>query len=72
MTAARRRSSGPMRPCCMISEILEETGIDRPQLQALRRQILEGIILLCRWQLDRMERSRGPEPRRRPRRISVE
>ena len=46
--------------CCLISEMLEETGIDREQLRRLRRQVLEGTILFCQWQLERMERTRTP------------
>jgi hypothetical protein len=58
----------------MISEILEEAGIDRERLRQIRRQVLEGVILMCQWQLQRMEE---PETRRRsssrkPRRVVVE
>jgi len=53
--------SGPSAPkaCCMVSEILEEAGLDREKARALRRQVLEGLILLCRWQLERMD---APSP----------
>ncbi len=62
-----------LRPCCMISEILEEAGIDREKARLLRRQVLEGLILLCQWQLQRMERTEAPAPRRRrPREVPVE
>jgi hypothetical protein len=47
------------KPCCLVSEFLEEVGLDRAKARALRRQVLEGVIMLCRWQLERMER---PEP----------
>jgi hypothetical protein len=40
----------------MVSEILEEAGIDRERARRIRRQVLEGIILLCQWQLERMDR----------------
>ena len=57
----------------MISEILEEAGIDRARMRQIRRQVLEGVILMCQWQLQRME---GAETRRRspraPRRVVVE
>jgi hypothetical protein len=57
----------------MISEILEEAGIDRERARRIRRQVLEGIIFLCQWQLQRMEepRSKG-SGRPRARRIVVE
>lgn len=56
MSRHRRSTGGPMRPCCMVSEILEEAGIDRERARRIRRQVLEGIILLCQWQLERMDR----------------
>ena len=53
--------------------MLEEAGLDRAKARALRRQVLEGLILLCRWQLERMdEPSAAPEPRRRSRKVTVE
>ena len=56
---------GPaMRACCMLSEILEEAGLDRQKARQLRRQLLEGMILLCRWQLERME-EKSPQPRKK-------
>jgi hypothetical protein len=48
------------RACCLISEILEEAGFDRQKARQLRRQVLEGMILLCRWQLERMDASAAP------------
>jgi hypothetical protein len=61
------------RPCCLVSELLEEAGLDREKIRTLRRQVLEGVIMLCRWQLERMER---PEPppggsRNRAKKVSV-
>jgi hypothetical protein len=57
----------------MVSEMLEEMGIDRAKARALRRQVLEGLILMCQWQLQRME-ERQPRrpPGRRARKIDVE
>jgi len=57
----------------MVSELLEEAGIDRDRLQQVRRQVLEGVILLCQWQLERMEAPR-PKARssRKPRKVVVE
>jgi len=54
------------KACCMISEFLEETGIDRAQLRKARRQVLEGIVLLCQWQLQRL-RDDPPPAAARPR-----
>lgn len=64
------------KACCMVSELLEESGVDREKLRLAKRQILEGVILLCRWQLERMEEAPAAEPAskkpRRSRRIVVE
>jgi hypothetical protein len=59
---ARRSRAESRKPCCMISEILEDAGIDRERLQQIRRQVLEGIILMCQWQLERMD---APPPKER-------
>jgi hypothetical protein len=45
----------------MVSELLQETGIHREHLQQARRQVLEGIVLLCQWQLHRMNAASGAE-----------
>lgn len=68
------RASGPRRACCLISEILEEAGLDREKARRLRRQLLEGVILLCRWQLERMPAEAEKPPRRasQPRKIKIE
>ena len=58
MSREKRGPGEPKKACCMVSEILEEAGIDRERARQIRRQVLEGIILLCQWQLERMER--GP------------
>jgi hypothetical protein len=73
VSRGRRTPSEPRKPCCIISEILEDAGIDRDRLQQIRRQVLEGIILMCQWQLERMEApppKRGPS--RKPRKVEVE
>ena len=44
------------KACCLVSELLEETGIDRETVRSVRRQVLQGLMMLCQWQLDRMER----------------
>jgi hypothetical protein len=51
----------------MISELLEEAGVDRDKLRALRRQVLQGIVLLCQWQLDRLDRAEADAARTRGR-----
>jgi hypothetical protein len=61
----------------MISELLEEAGVDREQLRRARRQVLEGVILLCQWQLSRMDEARPgssdrPRSGRPGRKITVE
>ncbi len=71
MTRQRRRAQPPMKACCFVSEILEEAGIDRARARQIRRQVLEGIILLCQWQLQRMDQDR-PAPAQAPRVRKVE
>jgi hypothetical protein len=60
----------------MVSELLEEIGVDREQVRKARRQVLEGVILMCQWQLSRMQQQQaaepGPKRPRRGRRIDVE
>jgi hypothetical protein len=73
-----KKAGGPRNACCMVSELLLEAGIDRESVRRVRRQVLEGVILLCRWQLERMERGRERtgertgEPAAKGRRIRVE
>jgi len=68
-----RASKGPRKACCLISEVLEEAGLDREKARRFRRQILEGTILLCRWQLERMDRSEAAgRSGTRARRVNVE
>jgi hypothetical protein len=64
---------GRRKACCLVSEVLEEAGLDRRKARQLKRQVLEGLILLCRWQLERMEpESAGPRRPRGPRKVAVE
>jgi hypothetical protein len=56
----------------MISEILEEAGLDRERARALRRQLLEGVILLCRWQLERMEPPAAKAAGGKARKVTIE
>lgn len=68
MARAERRT----KPCCMISEILQEAGLDREKARQIRRQILEGVVLLCQWQLQRLEESQPPKRPRGPRKVTLE
>jgi len=61
------------KACCLVSEMLEEAGLDRRKARALKRQVLEGMILLCRWQLERMgPDTDAPRTRRAARKVAVE
>jgi hypothetical protein len=56
----------------MLSEILEEAGLDRKRARQIRKQVLEGVILLCQWQLERMNEERSPANGRKARKVTVE
>ena len=71
MTRQKPKAQPPLKACCLVSEILEEAGIDRARARQIRRQVLEGIILLCQWQLQRMGQDR-PAPAQAPRVRKVE
>jgi len=63
----------PRKTCCLVSEMLAEAGLDREKARKLRRQILEGIVLLCQWQLERMRSDAVPPPTsRKARKVSVD
>ena len=69
-----KEAAGGKKACCLVSEVLEEAGLDREKARRLRRQVLEGIILLCRWQLERMEENE-PAPEtgpRKARKVTIE
>jgi len=73
VTREKRAPGDQKKPCCMVSEILEEAGIDRERARQIRHQVLEGIILMCQWQLQRMEQDRKAQaPGRRGRKVEVE
>lgn len=69
--AARKPSPPPRKACCMVSEMLEEMGLDRARTRELRRQLLQGMIVMCQWQLERMEGT-PRSGRRRARRVEVD
>jgi hypothetical protein len=61
------------KACCLVSEILEEAGLDRTHIRALRRQVLQGLMMFCQWQLERMDRPRPSGGRGRgARKVTVE
>lgn len=60
------------RACCLVSEMLEEAGLDRRKARQLRRQLLEGMILLCRWQLERIDSPAPPPSRKGARKVDVQ
>ena len=73
MSREKRAAGAPRKACCLVSEILEEAGIDRARARQIRRQVLEGIVLMCQWQLQRMDEDRPPvSPKSRGRRVDVE
>ena len=73
MSQGKRATRAPRKPCCMVSELLEEAGIDRERVRRIRRQVLEGIVLACQWQLQRMEPDQpAPAAARRGRKVEVE
>ena len=72
-----RAAEGSKKACCMVSEILEEAGLDRERVRQIRRQLLEGVVLMCQWQLQRMHKDEpSGEPAaargRRGRKIRIE
>jgi hypothetical protein len=67
-----RAESDRKKACCLVSEMLEETGLDRETARRLRRQVLEGIVMLCEWQLERMDHSGRPASPGKARKVTVE
>jgi hypothetical protein len=64
----------PRKACCLVSEVLEEVGLDRKKARQLRRQVLEGMMLLCQWQLQRLAETEAaePPPPKRGRKVAVQ
>jgi hypothetical protein len=58
----------------LISEILEDAGLDRAKAREIRRQLLQGIMLFCRWQLERLDAAEPPPRpmRRKPRKVTLD
>lgn len=62
------------KACCLVSELLEETGLDRDTVREAKRQVLQGLVVLCQWQLERMERPAGTasDEGRRARKVTLD
>lgn len=58
------------KACCLVSEMLEEMGLDARKAREIRRQTLLGLMTFCQWQLARIDaesRAEGrPGARARP------
>ena len=67
-----RAEGSPRKACCLVSEILEEAGLDRERVRKVRRQVLEGIVVLCQWQLARMDGEPASRERKKARKVTVE
>lgn len=64
------------KTCCLVSEVLEEMGLDSKKAREIRRQALLGLMTFCQWQLARMDerpdRGTSERPRKaRGRRVRV-
>jgi len=44
-----------LKACCLVSEMLEEMGLDSRKAREIRRQTLLGLMTFCQWQLARMD-----------------
>jgi hypothetical protein len=62
--ASRSRSS---KPCCLVSEVLEEMGLNSKKAREIRRQTLLGLMTFCQWQLSRMDEASDRRASDRPR-----
>jgi hypothetical protein len=49
------RSAGSLKACCLISQMLEEMGLDSRKARQIRRQTLLGLMTFCQWQLSRID-----------------
>ncbi|MEO8359467.1 MAG: hypothetical protein ABI672_05500 [Vicinamibacteria bacterium] len=63
------------KACCLISEMLEEMGLNSRKARQAKRQALLGIMTFCQWQISRMDEAAETEPaeprRRRGGRVKV-
>ena len=60
----QRRS---LKACCLVSEMLEEMGLDSRKAREIRRQTLLGLMTFCQWQLARMDEASAAETTNEPR-----
>lgn len=51
-----------LKACCLVSEMLEEMGLDSSKAREIRRQTLLGLMTFCQWQLARMDEAAPAEP----------
>ena len=59
--------SRSLKPCCLVSGMLAEMGLDSRKAREIRRQTLIGLMTFCQWQLARMDDEPGREPPPDPR-----
>lgn len=63
------RTAGARKACCLVSEMLEEMGLDSKKAREIRRQTLLGLMTFCQWQLSRIDdAARAAEDSATPRR----
>jgi hypothetical protein len=55
------------KACCLVSEMLQEMGLDSAKAKEIRRQALIGMMTFCQWQLARMGEEPGHTPHGEPR-----
>lgn len=63
-----------LKACCLVSEMLEEMGLDSKKAREIRRQTLLGLMTFCQWQLARMEEepvAEAPPRKTRGKRVKV-
>ena len=48
-------NSKSLKACCLVSQMLEEMGLDARKAREIRRQTLLGLMTFCQWQLARMD-----------------
>ena len=56
-------NSKGLKACCLVSQMLEEMGLDARKAREIRRQSLVGLMTFCQWQLARLdEEAKGASP----------